>query len=541
MGTEEPQIFNVIFSMRMRYQQIANIHNATAKEWNIKILKYIMRCMMSDYSIYTITSSENIMVTHARRNFDRLLRECDVVRLIPRLPMGVIRLRIPMNLYPVSESVQANIDKSVFIEQEKHVKRCVSAMCRNFVIYTAAFGPSQELAFPTFSIILPRLDTVSVQEDYAECMRVLRTSWNVFDESKYVLRFAVGWIIQAGETYYYPRLPVGASISSHEPEKVPNAPNGTFTCYCTDKNNHTTVYGLTAGHIAQPILNPTISNLYAPATKPYHEAIVTTKSWITSSQRETDAKILQYWTEMHQELISLDRTFSQTLVSSTATDPCAPHIKWDYALLNVKEERIADNRLSKIPEFSENIPFDPDFPESDKLCLPISPIVEGDTVWKRGIRTALTQGVVIGDVHVRWDRESTTQVSPDVPDWQNIPVTVAPGVVGLSMQDSSFEKFADVGDSGASVIRFVREEVEEGETEREAFYVIRSECLGILYALVREDGHQKFVGVFLPITDVVAEIERKTGIQISLDVPDKEEKEWVFKKLGKGWSSEGLR
>ena len=90
---------------------------------------------------------------------------------------------------------------------------------------------------------------------------------------------------------------------------------------------------------------------------------------------------------------------------------------------------------------------------------------------------------------------------------------------------------------GAAIVRFIKEGVAEGETE--GFRVIHSELAGIIYAIIWEEPHQKFDGAFLPIGDIIAEIERKA--EFNLDVPDKEEKEWVFKTLGRGRPREGLR
>ena len=65
--------------------------------------------------------------------------------------------------------------------------------------------------------------------------------------------------------------------------------------------------------------------------------------------------------------------------------------------------------------------------------------------------------------------------------------------------------------------------------------IIYCKWSGILYAVIQEEGQKKFAGfVFLQIADVMTEIKKNTGIEISLDVPDKEGKEWVFRELGKG-------
>lgn len=533
IGISEPSLFNVTYRIRQKYQMVEDLDHNVAREYNSNVLHYILRCIMSDYRIYSTFTPADTMVTHARANFDRLLRQCDALHLLPRIALGFAPNRIPMNHYPIRDTATA---RSTVVEtQRSNVSHFLTNLCRNFAVYCTSYGPSADISVPTISIILPRMDKVSDDEDYGECKRILEKTWDPFDESSYVVRFAVGEIRPAGEIYHYERVPMGASLSPDESDKFPEPQAGTFGCYCIDTNSKK-IYGLTAGHVARRMPNPTISALYAPATKPYQEAIVSTKSWIDSANKKKGKQGLKYWTDMYEELSNLDRLFSSTIVASTVTSPSPPHLKLDYALLNIQQDRIADNRLRKLPEFKGNIPFHLDLPTADKLVLPTSPVVEGQLVWKLGARTGLTQGTIIENVEARWRRYTTVIVPRNDDDWQTTPVTTAPGILGIAPEQGSFREFADVGDSGAAIVRFVKE-----ESKKESFDVVRSELLGILYAVIFEDERKKYVGVYLPIPDIIEDIKKQTGIEISLDVPDKLTEEWAYRKLGWGHSREDLR
>jgi len=113
------------------------------------------------------------------------------------------------------------------------------------------------------------------------------------------------------------------------------------------------------------------------------------------------------------------------------------------------------------------------------------------------------------------------------------PVTVSNAILGSALDDGGVESFADVGDSGAGIIRFIKGDVKKDPEEGEPFRIIRSELLGILYGIIWEESRKSHVGVYLPIERAICEIKKSMDIEIPLNVPDSAEQEWVFKEFGK--------
>lgn len=272
-----------------------------------------------------------------------------------------------------------------------------------------------------------------------------------------------------------------------------------------------------AGHVAQSIPDAIITNIYASASKPYDEALKSAEIELKAAMRMNSG--VKHWSTIHEKLVQLNRVFARIIMSSTSTDTTAPYRKTDFALLHVQGDRDADNRLAKIPEFADNFPFHPGIQDSDKIAMISSPIRKNEEVWKLGIRTRLTRGIIIDDISVRWHPELTDQLEENNSLWQSIPVSSAYAILGTALSDGNFEEFVNLGDFGSVVLRFVKEDLPAVEGPR----IIRSECVGILYGIIFEENCKNFVGTYIPIRDVWDQIKVRSDLEIGFDVPDREE------------------
>jgi hypothetical protein len=69
-----------------------------ARQYTEKILCYVMRCRFNDYRLSQkgLLSSLTSAAVTARRDFDCLLRHCDVIDILPRLSLGLVRIFYPL-------------------------------------------------------------------------------------------------------------------------------------------------------------------------------------------------------------------------------------------------------------------------------------------------------------------------------------------------------------------------------------------------------------------------------------------------------------
>ena len=154
-----------------------------------------------------------------------------------------------------------------------------------------------------------------------------------------------------------------------------------------------------------------------------------------------------------------------------------------------------------------------------------------DTVYKLGARTGLTKGCVIDDVEVRWNPEST---DPLPKDDASVPVSKAYAVLGESLPDGSFNSFAMPGDSGSMLVRFTRDPTNQ---------VSLTEAAGIMYGIIWEERCDVFVGLYIPLNDVIENIKVSTGQTANISVPDVGQAglAWNYEELGKGKSIYDLK
>jgi len=137
----------------------------------------------------------------------------------------------------------------------------------------------------------------------------------------------------------------------------------------------------------------------------------------------------------------------------------------------------------------------------------------GELVVKAGIRTGLTIGKIIDKVAVNWDLGTSREVT-----------CACHAVLGRT-DDDMWAMFAEAGDSGPALVRLVRDA--DAPVDNEAM-VIKSELVGIMFAIVQERPAGPYVETFMPIESVIAQVREKLQFDISLDVEDRAEEDWEY-------------
>src|SRR5271169_5213909 len=250
MSMDNPPIFNITLRMKGYYDTLisSTMDRQDAFELSGNLLKYILRCQMSDYLLYRKASPTFIItpdVETARNNFARLLKQCDVCKVLPIPALGIVRSTYPLNPFAIPPS-QRSIVMQTGQQQSTLMENFVQQNATNFVIYISNNGITPAISLPTISIILDDLSNES-------SMRIINRLHTLyaFDLSSFIVRFAQGHVMPCGRIWHYERVPVGASISPDEPYILPSIA-GTLGCYCVSAESDD-VYALTAGHVARPV------------------------------------------------------------------------------------------------------------------------------------------------------------------------------------------------------------------------------------------------------------------------------------------------
>ena len=295
--------------------------------------------------------------------------------------------------------------------------------------------------------------------------------------------------------------------------KDPSA--GTLGCYCANASNDQ-VLGLTAGHVIAESSDGIVS---APADKPYAEAVKSIDIRVADEQRR-QTKDKKRWVYMQQKLQNCNRRLGTILLHDIET---VDGERFDLGVITMDPSRCADNQLRKIPMYNVRYTFSD---EGDHLSLPGKPYKVGESVVKAGIQTGLTSGTIVDKVTVNWDLGTSREVKCS-----------CHAVLGTN-EEGRGAMFADAGDSGSALVRLVREA--DAPLEEEAI-VVKSELVGIVFAIVQERAAGPYVATFMPIESVIARIREKLQFDISLEVEDRAEEDWVHEELGKGVSMFDLK
>ena len=390
MSYENPHIFEITYRFRQNYRSVVDdaMDSNRANDLCLKNLLYILRCQMSDERFYrpltgvTGTGDYDI-VRLAKLNFAKLYRQCDVLDILPVPALGLIRssyrmapLLIPKWLRPrLADTIERQRTIAVDILQSYTI---------SFVIYISNYGISHPVSLPTLSVVLPDLTS----PESVDAISRLKECFDPFNFSAMLLRISCGGIKQVGEIWYYPRVPLGSSISGGDDDRA-----GTLGGYCRNPDTGE-IYGVTAAHVVGTSPN---REVFAPASKPYNEAVKSIE--IRVKENAKAGKNDTVWSNKLSALKNLDRLFGTTLHSGQRSTDDGRVI--DCALIKISGLRYADNRVCKLPDFVSQFPEFTD--EGGKIVALTSRITPGEIVWKYGIRTKLTKGTTLEDLTIKWD------------------------------------------------------------------------------------------------------------------------------------------
>jgi hypothetical protein len=228
---------------------------------------------------------------------------------------------------------------------------------------------------------------------------------------------------------------------------------------------------------------------------------------------------------MREKLRNVDRKFGNVAIVDVRVDHGNDFERVDYGLIRVFDTRAAHNRLSKIHAFRL---FD-FVGDGDKLSMPLMRANVGETVLKNGIRTGLTYGTVIDPVLINW--ESEMEGEPTKADQRK---SKCDAVLGREIGVQKWHTFADEGDSGSALLRFVKK---PSDTSPDSARIISSELVGIIYGIVFEEERDCFVATFMPTDRIFHHIHNSLGMNMDLNVEDSPESDWPHEEIGRGLST----
>ena len=521
----EPVLFQITHRMRNVFHQLRPhvVDNFLAHDLNIKLLQYVLRVVMSDYQLYNKrTSTFDIPdeVQQAKVNFSRLFRQCDVTDCIAQPELGIVRSEMGYYPFPIPTRMRSSTIENALIQRDT-ILQLVNSASPNYCIYISMFGLNESICVPTISLVVPNIADPFI----GPLVKRLRSMYPPFDSESYVLRFSNGYAAAAGSAWFFPNVPLGASISVDEPDIKPGA--GTLGVYLTMASDKA-IYALTAGHVARPEANQTTINMFAPASRPFAEARNIAEIAL-QRQHKAGRDYVQEQAQLDR-INTVDRHFGNTVFATQTTDDEFPHQKMDFAILKVDNSRVADNRIDRIAEFRAEFRFESDINIKEADNMPRI----NEKVYKNGARTGLTAGTIIDDSKVKWNPQATEILDPKSPLWKTIPWSDAYTILGQRDESGKFIIFADAGDSGSAVLR-LRED--DG-------FVLDAEAIGMVYSILYENEHETYVSFYTPIKDLKDKLFAKTGLVWSLTVPPNQhqgDEIWSYEVLGHGRSSLGLK
>jgi hypothetical protein len=521
MSNERPHIFDITYKFRHLFVSVNEnaLDSNRAHDMSLKNLLYILRSQMSEERLYRplsgVAGTEDYDdVRIAQLNFARLYKQCDVVNILPKPALGLIRSSYRMSPLPIPSHTRITM-AAVLSRQQAVALDVLNQFSRFFTMYVSNYGISEDVSLPTLSIILPDVTSPLSMDIVSR----LKEVFDPFNFSALLLRVTFGEFRPVGEIWYYPRVPLGSSISGGYDDTA-----GTLGGFCRNKLTGE-VYGLTAGHV----VGTSGRDVFAPASKPYNEA---TKSLeIRVKEAEKDGKGDMTWMNELSELKNVDRFYGSSVFSKQTCTNETPASIVDVALLKIGSERVADNRLAKISpalfprRFSE---------DGDKIVALTSDIQPGELLYKYGIRTGLTSGTSLGTIIINWDANSADRADDDVRGTRS----TASAILGQwDPCEGEFMHFARGGDSGSFVFKVVRNPSEPVESEA---VIVRTEGVGILYGVVWEEKREAYVALYMKMEDVFKVVRDGAGIELDLEVPDAEATEWPYTVMGVGRSTYAL-
>src|SRR5271168_868266 len=245
MSDERPHIFDITYKFRQLFVSVTEnaLDSNCARDMALKNLLYTLRCQMSEERLYRPLSGvagtgDYDAVRIAKLNFAKLYKQCDIVDILPRPALGLIRSSYPMAPLPIPSHSRTAVAEMV-ARQQAVALDALSHYSQFFVIYISNYGISEAVSLPTLSIILPDLTSPSS----VKLISRLKELFDPFNLSALLLRLASGEFKPVGEIWYYPHVPLGSSISGGHDDIA-----GTLGGFCRNKLTGE-VYGLTAAHV----------------------------------------------------------------------------------------------------------------------------------------------------------------------------------------------------------------------------------------------------------------------------------------------------
>ena len=339
MSDERLGIFSITLKFRQSYRSIVDhaLDINQANDMCLKNLHYILRVQMSDERFYRPSTGEITTVGDvgaAKLNFAKLYKQCDVLDNLPSPALGIVRTSFPMAPHPIPLETRTTLRETLQRQRSVAIDT-LRTICSSFVVYVSNFGITQTLSLPTLSIILPDLTTQPALTAIARIKEI----FDPFNFSLMLIRFSLGEFKRVGEIWHYPRVPLGSSISGGGDDTA-----GTVGGFCWNSESDD-MYALTAAHLG----TAENGDVFTPASKPFNEA--TRSLTIRVKDAAKAGRDDKSWGQKLQDLQDLNRLYGKSIFSSQKCTDDGRII--DCALVKVERSRTADNRVAKLPEFSE--------------------------------------------------------------------------------------------------------------------------------------------------------------------------------------------
>jgi len=518
MSSRSESVFFVTSRLRARFRSIPpSRDDILGSALSLKNLKYLLRVELMDHKL---RASQDLYpdelsnaIHNAQIHFTHLLKQIDFYDSLPSEDFGTIRRIFNHRVFLYQpESTMAD---QVLNHECEYVSSFISSRLANFVVYPSRWGITLDVSVPVINIVVPECADI-------ERVITLLELFPCFSYETVPIRFATGTVNACGRVWYYPRVPLGSSISSFEDGIIAGG-FGLYVRSVSDQDD--TIYALTAGHVAD-LAHQRNNQIQAPASKPCAEARKSLSIGLSWAIRYNDVPATNSIRQKIADLDNLQLHLGDVKFCSTRTSTKAPYFKEDFALLEITKDRAATNQLKKIPLYRSNQNF---APGADIPNIVSNPSL-GTPVCKVGIRTGYTEGKVGKLASVRWDPDYTRGLSPTESLYMDVPVSQAHTIIG---DDSAF---ADSGDSGSLVVAFQRSQV--------STTVVATEAVGILYANIEnEDGlGRPTIALYYPIADIFAKIREELGITLELDTTNVDEDgPWPYQEHGDGRSMPDLK
>ena len=197
MGVHDPEIFNITMQAKANYTSTREFAFDVeyGNQYNIKILQYLLRVVLSDYRLYHPAASTLCIddtAQLARKNIARLFSHLDLVGLLPTPPLGIVRREFPLRPFPLLDNVRLRMRS--LPRQRSSLEEILRNHELNYVVYTSAFGITNTVALPTFTVVLDSLTSIAT----LQFITSIRPLFDPFTFSTALVRLVEGAFPPAG-------------------------------------------------------------------------------------------------------------------------------------------------------------------------------------------------------------------------------------------------------------------------------------------------------------------------------------------------------